>query len=192
MALLVYNWDNFWNYLLQIAPILIGVGALGLSFYQINRSERLKKDESKRDEIYKKLNNFYGPYYQLRRKSNILYKKFRNSYKESDPSFSTLKYLLNGYEFKDNEKSILEEIIAIGEQSEKLIQDNAGLIDDDELRNDLIPKASTHYLLLRMAYNGKILGDIENFKDSTFPRQIDAKLIERKNQLENDLNKLNN
>ncbi|MEM6734567.1 MAG: hypothetical protein AAF620_00735 [Bacteroidota bacterium] len=185
--------ENFdWlDYLINISPIIIGILALIFSWYQLKSSERQKKEENQRNEIYKKLNNFYGPYIQLRKKSFILYQKFQKKYREKDPNFSTLKYLLKGKDFEDNEKALLKEIIDLGRESEKLIHENAGLIDDDDLRNDLIPKASTHYLLLRLAYEGSLSGDTENFIDSSFPIEIDAKLEQRKTDLENYLKKLN-
>jgi hypothetical protein len=179
------------DYLVNIAPIVIGLAALIFSWYQLKSAERQKKEESKREEIYKKLNCFYGPYIQLRKKSYLLYQKFQKKYREQDQNFSTLKYLLDGKTFENNEKCLLSEIINLGTECEKLIHENAGLIDDDVLRNDLIPRASTHYLLLRLAHEGNLTGDIENFVDSSFPIEIDSKLEERKTFLENELKKLN-
>ena len=126
-----------------------------------------------------------------RKKSYILYQKIQKKYRKKDENFSTLRYLLDGKTFKDNEKCLLNEIINLGTVCEKLIHENAGLIDDDELRNDLIPRASTHYLLLRLAYAGNLKGDTENFVDSSFPTEIDSKLEERKKDLENQLKILN-
>lgn len=193
MELLVHHISfDLSAFLIKYSPIIIGFGALLISVYQIRRSEKQKKDENKRSEIYKKLNDFYGPFIHLRKKSDILYSKFQKNYRTLDPNFSTLKYLLKGHQFKNNEKALLEEIINLGAECEKLIHSKAGLIDDDLLRNDLIPKASTHYLLLRLAYNGNLSGDMDNFIDSSFPNEIDAQLEDRKKELESVLNKLNN
>tara|TARA_R110000744_G_scaffold349525_1_gene455179 strand:- start:61 stop:654 length:594 start_codon:yes stop_codon:yes gene_type:complete len=183
-----FDWMAFAK---DIAPIVIGFAALFFSWYQLKSSETQKKNENRRNEIYKKLNDFYGPYIQLRKKSHILYQKFQKKYRAKDVNFSTLRYLLKGQSFDENENALLKAIIDIGTKCEDLIQKNAGLIDDDDLRNNLIPKASTHYLLLRLAYEGNLKGDIENFLDSSFPKEIDAKLEDRKIQLENELNKLN-
>ena len=127
----------------------------------------------------------------MRKKSYILYQKFQKKYRAKDANFSTLRYLLNGETFEENENALLKEIINLGTACEKLIHENAGLIDDNDLRNNLIPRASTHYLLLRLAYEGSLTGDIENFIDSSFPVEIDAKLEARKTELEAQLNKLN-
>lgn len=185
------NSFDFWDYIIKISPIVIGVGALFFSWYQIQSSEKQKKEENQRNEIYKKLNNFYGPYIHLRKKSFILYQKFQKTYRREDPNFSTLRYLLKGHIFKDNEKTLLKEIINLGSECEELIHKNAGLIDDDDLRNDLIPKASTHYLLLRLAFNGSLFGNTKDFTDLSFPTEIDEKLNTRKTELENQLKKLN-
>ncbi len=179
------------EFIINAAPIIIGVAALWFSYFQLKHADKQKRNENRRNEIYKKLNDFYGPYIHLRKKSQILYEKFQIRYREKDPNFSTLKYLLKGHKFKKNEKALLEEIIEIGNKSEKLIHENAGLIDTNELRNDLIPRASTHYLLLRLAYKGNLTGDIHNFPASSFPNEIDSKLAERKAELKNQLKKLN-
>ena len=183
-----FDWLTF---LKDIAPIAIGLLAILISWLQIKSSERQRKEEHLREDINRKLNDFYGPYIQLRKKSQILYLKFKKRYIENDSDFSTLKYLLKGHQFEANEKALLEEIINIGLKCEKLIHENAGLIDDPILKNDLIPRASTHYLLLRLAYQGNLSGDMDNFIDSTFPSDIDLKLEKRKNELENWLTKLN-
>ena len=185
--------DSFdWlDYLINIAPIAIGLGALFFSWYQLKSIEKQKKDENRRNEIYKKLNSFYGPYIHLRKKSYILYQKFQKKYRAQDPNFSTLKYLLKGETFDENEKALLKEIIDLGTTCEKLIHANAGLIDDEDLRSNLIPRASTHYLLIRLAYEGSLKGDMDNFIDSSFPVEIDAKLEKRKLELETQLRELN-
>lgn len=183
-----FDWLTF---LKDIAPIAIGLLAILISWLQIKSSERQRKEEHQREDINKRINDFYGPYIQLRKKSHILYLKFRRRYIEKDPEFSTLKYLLRGHKFKDNEKALLEEIITIGSKCESLIHEMAGYIDDDELKNNLIPKASTHYLLLRLAYQGHLTGDMENFIDSTFPKEIDSKLEKRIAELEDELVEIN-
>ncbi len=174
----------------SLGSIVVGAVAVLISFIVSRQSFKEKKLEEQRLQLNKKLNEFYGPLYQLRKKSNILYKKFRQKFEETDPDFSTLRYLLNGYKFEGNDKVLLEEIINIGKQSEELIQANAGLIDLPELRNELIPKATTHFLIIRLAYLEKLVGEEEKYRDSTFPKKLDDVLEKRKTDLENELNKL--
>lgn len=150
-----------------------------------------QKDVEARLLIGKKLDEFYGPLLQLRKKSDLLYKKFSEKYHTADNNFSTLTYLLDGKTFSGNDKFLLEEIIRLGEECENLIHSKAGLIDDIDLRQNLIPRATTHFLILRLAYKGALIGDSVHFKDLTFPKDLDDKLEARKKQLEKDLEKLN-
>lgn len=184
------NLEMGWNWLGDLAPSVVALMALFFSFYQLWLNSKLKKKEIRRGEIYKKLNEFYGPFAHLRKKSDILYNKFQEDYRKKDPHFSTLRYLLKGHKFSPNENSLLEEIIKIGAECESLIYEKSGLIDDEILSKDLIPKASTHYLLLRLAYNGGLNGDITKYADSTFPIQIDVELARRKRELEHELKML--
>ena len=98
---------------------------------------------------------------------------------------------MNGHEFSGNEKILLEQIIKLGEESEKLIQEQSGLIDNTDLRQEILPRATTHFLLIRLAYDGKLRGESEYYRDLTYPRELIDRLEERKQQLENDLDKLN-
>jgi hypothetical protein len=150
-----------------------------------------QKDVEARLLISKKLDEFYGPLLQLRKKSNLLYKKFSEKHRAADRNFATLTYLLDGKTFQGNDKFLLEEIIRLGAECENLIHSKAGLIDDTDLRQNLIPRATTHFLILRLAYKGALTGDAAHFKDLTFPKELDEKLEARKKLLETDLANLN-
>ena len=153
-----------------------------------------KRIEEKKNEIYKKLNELYGPLYQLRSKSQLLYlkfvEKFKNEIERKGETFRTLTYLLEGGKVEGNEKILLEEIIKIGEKCEFLIHEKAGLIDDEELRTKWLPKASTHYLILRLAYQGQLHGESEKFKEHTFPIEIDVLIEKRIRELQKALQEL--
>jgi hypothetical protein len=190
------------KFIQDLGPVIISVIALITSYIltkktlvvqkeQTQKTLDAQKDIEARLLIAKKLDEFYGPLLQLRMKSNLLYKKFSEQYRVKDSKFATLTYLLQGKTFKGNDKNLLEEIINLGEESEKLIHSKAGLIDDTELRQTLIPRATTHFLILRLAYRGALTGDAENFKDLTFPKELDDKLEARKKQLEVELANLN-
>lgn len=204
MVLLRFNLLAFdlIKFIQDLGPVIVSVIALGVSLYLTKRTlaaqeknTRMTFDAQKeteaRQEIYKKLNNFYGPLLQLRQESNQLYKKFSEKYRNADPDFATLTYLLKGFQFDGNDKILLEEILNLGQKCENVIHENSGLIDDVELRNVLIPRAVNHFLLLRLAYKGVIRGEVDKYRDLTFPRELDSKLEERKKQLETDLQNLN-
>ncbi|WP_159798932.1 hypothetical protein [Flavobacterium sp. MK4S-17] len=179
------------SYVKDLGPIIIGLLALWFSYIQIMKTLKAKKEDEERAEIRKKLDELYGPLLQLRKKSNLLYEKFTEKYRVNDANFSTLIYLLNGHVFSGNDKILLDEIIKIGELTEKLIHDKAGLIDDTNLRTVTLPLATTHFLILRLAYDGALTGDISRFTNLTFPRNLDQLLEQRKFELEQRLTKLN-
>ena len=170
--------------------VAIGILALLYSNRQSKNALNAKKDEEKRIDINRKLNEFYGPLYQLRKKSNLIYEKFREKY-NSDPNFSTLTYLLDGKKFVGNDAILLEEIIQIGKKCEELIHDKAGLIDDHHLRINIIPRATTHFLILRLAHQNALVGEVEKFRNWTFPKELDDLLEARRKVLEAELNSLN-
>lgn len=71
------------------------------------RTLRIQRIESERQEIYKKLNSFYGPMRLHLNSSNELYELLKTSVKKriSNPeTFRTLPFILNGNEFSDTEK----------------------------------------------------------------------------------------
>lgn len=178
---------DFWKFLQDFGPVVISAIALLVTYKITIKTLNSQKKIEERVIINKKLNDFYGPLLQLRMKSKNLYLKFHKKFKEQDDNFSTLKYLLKGNKFSGNDLILLEQIVEIGKQCETLIHANAGLIDDSKLRLDLIPKATTHFLLLRLAFEGKLVGDVNNYVDLTFPKDLDENLEFRKKQLEIDL-----
>jgi hypothetical protein len=171
--------------------IAVGVIAIIFSFFQFKKSLEAEKMREERKEIHKKLDEFYGPLLQLRMKSNKLYQKFNAKFRDKDPNFATLTYLLNGHKFTGNDEILLKEILSIGEWCEKLMHDKAGLIDDSNLRTNIVPQATTHFLILRLAYKGALQGDAEMYKDLVFPKEIDELLEKRKKELEKRLDELN-
>lgn len=178
---------DFFMFLQDIGPVIISAIALVVTYFITIKTLNSQKKTEERALITKKLNDFYGPLLQLRMKSKNLYEKFHKKFKEKDENFSTLKHLLKGNKFSGNDLILLEQIVEIGKQCENLIHANAGLIDDSKLRLDLIPKATTHFLLLRLAFEGKLVGDVDNYDDLTFPKDLDENLEARKKQLEIDL-----
>jgi hypothetical protein len=160
-----------------------------------DKTIKSKRIEERKNEIYKSLNDFYEPLFQLRQKSNLIYGKFKlnKTPNTSDGRFSTLLYLLteNGPDkLEENDKVLLAEIINIGGECEKLIHEKAGLIDDDKLRGEWFPKVTKHFLILRLAHTGKLKGQSELFSDSMFPTEIDALIKARINVLRSELKSL--
>jgi hypothetical protein len=176
-----------------IIAALVAIPSVFLNF----RSLKLQRLQSERNEIYKKLNDFYGPMRLHLKNSKELYDLFSKSLTDRlnlKEKFRTLPYLLNDGTFSITEKALLNQIIVIGKGMERIIEKNAGLIDDDNLHKEMI-KLSTHIRIIRMAYKGEFekgQGNEELFKDKTFPNEItskfDSKFFELKYQLD-ELNK---
>jgi hypothetical protein len=193
---------NIWKFIQDLGPTIVSIIAVLATLWVTNKTlksqaaQNLKtlnaqKDIETRQSIQKKLNELYGPLIQQRIKSSKLYEKFSAKYRAHDENFSTLIFLLNNNHFEDNDKILLEQIIQLGEDSERLIQEKSGLIDDPDLRLEILPRATTHFLLIRLAYKGDLRGKSDEFKDLTYPRELVSKLEARKAQLEEELEHLN-
>src|SRR5205809_3037601 len=90
------NWVNFaasvGAAMISIVAILVGLintkktlhsselnikRSLEASTINTDKTIKSKRIEERKNEIYKSLNDLYGPLYQLRQKSNLLYDKFK-------------------------------------------------------------------------------------------------------------------
>jgi hypothetical protein len=176
----------------NVAAMILSIVAIIFAYRNTKLTLDSKKREEKRSEIYKKLNDFYQPFYQLRRKSEILYEAFSEKFKNTSSvdNFKTLTYLLNGGEFEGNEAVLLKEIIDIGEKCESLIHEKAGLIDQADLRDIWFPKATTHYMIMRQAAKGTLKGQPSKFEKYTFPSELDKLIKERIDFLQKELEEL--
>jgi hypothetical protein len=192
---------NIWKFIQDLGPTIVSIIAVLATLYVTNKTLKSQAAQNlkalnaqmnieSRKSIQKKLNEFYGPLIQQRIKSSIIYEKFSAKYRANDENFSTLLYLLNNYHFEGNDKILLEQIIQLGEDSERLIQEKSGLIDDPQLRLEILPRATTHFLLIRLAYKVDLNGNSDDFKDLTYPSELVSKLEVRKAQLEVDLENL--
>lgn len=173
--------------ILSLAPTAVAIVALLLAFIYNQKTLKDKKNDDERKEIYKKLNLFYGPLRHYRGTSYQLYQTFE---KVRGGNFRMLIALLNGEMFQGNDRYIIEEILKISEDIEKLVSSNSGLIDNQELR-DLLAKVVAHSRLIKGAYKGEIQGETDRFREFVFPRQIDRKIDEEINKLKNRLIELN-
>ncbi len=192
---------DIWKFLQDFGPTVISLFAIFTTFWvtretlksqakQNIKALNAKKDLEARQLIQRKLDEFYGPLIHQRMKSTKLYDKLSAKYRGQDEKFSILTYLLEEYQFEKNDKVLLEQIIQLGVESEKLIQEKSGLIDDSQLRLEILPRVTVHFLLLHLAYNGNLKGNSDEFKDLTYPNELIAKLEERKARLERDLDNL--
>lgn len=163
----------------------------------------------KRKFIELKLNEFYIPLRHNLEQSKTLFKIFM---KDKPDNFRTLTYLLNpeqeyGVEktkvlLNQNDKALLEMIIEIGNRIETLIHEKSYLIGDDtEFVNNYKPSEGyrhvkydegltlislliSHLVTIRLAFNGKISGQVTKFESYVFPNEINSKVNIKINELE--------
>lgn len=142
-----------------LSPIIIAaiIGAIvSLPGHFLNKSNaKLQRQKSERDEIYKKLNSFYGPIRLQLKMSRSLYDLFSASVKDrlKINEFKTLPFILAGKEFSQTEKTLLDQILKIGKNIEGIIDNNAGLIDGDGVHDEMV-RLGTHIRIIREAVNG--------------------------------------
>lgn len=178
---------------------------------------REKRVAEKRHAIAKKLNEFYGPFISYSNVTKALFKIFRAG---KPAEFRTLTYLLDpdqDYEtpagrsrvvLTDNDRKILEELLNVEVDLEKLVIEKGGLVDDKRLMFDYIPDPVitdvgikkgevsllalliAHFRVLRLAYQGGITGEVGRYKDFVYPREIDGVIKERFDALHAELEQL--
>lgn len=174
----------------QWLPSIVALAGIILAGYINWGMLKQKRVEDERREIYKKLNSFYGPFQQLRGRTRELYQSFALTKKDKQKEFATLTALLESHDFDQNDKALLEEIVRLTRQSDELIIENAGLIDDPELR-ELFTKVGAHWHILRLAYEGNLSGNSDTFRRYSFPWEIDQKVEDKIKNLQESLARLN-
>jgi hypothetical protein len=106
-----------------------------------------------------------------------------------------------------NDKSILTKIFEIGEQMENLIYNKSYLIgDDNEFVKAYSPREKyknypyekdmtilslliSHIVVIRLAFEGKLTGDLERFEGFVFPNEINDRVDEAIEKLNSKIRK---
>jgi hypothetical protein len=168
-------------------PVFVAVVSLFLAYLYNRKILHSNNVNEERKDIHTRLNEFYGPLRQLLGVSRDLYGRFR--YSKPD-NFRTLIVLLEGHIFEGNDKALLEQILKVTRAIDQLILKKSGLVDNLEL-HALLSKASTHFRLMRLAYEGQLSGDIERFQDHIFPLELAERIDAQIEGLQSRLNDLN-
>lgn len=158
------------------------------------RQLAVSKSKDQRDEIFHQLNEFYGPFIQLRTQSKLLYEKFgyelEKKYVTAAKPFRTLRYLLEGGTFTSQERALLEQILELNEKLMGLIESSLGVVDKLELQ-DLLGKFGSHVRVLQLAYQKKLRDNPSLFEDIVFPLAIDGAIESEIQRLKSRLSELN-
>jgi hypothetical protein len=158
---------------IALAALVISGLSVLVSYLNGRKALTQKANDEQAKVIQDRLDRFYGPLRQLLKQSELLYLVLKK--RQPDPNnFRALIALLDGAEFVGNDKSLLEEIIRIGGETEKLIKESSGLVDHDLL--DILGRATSHYRVMKLAFDMAIKGDTSLFAAYVFPREIGEKL----------------
>jgi hypothetical protein len=174
----------FW---IALAALVISGLSVFVSYLNGRKALTQKANEERAKVIQDRLDRFYGPLRQMLKQSELLYLVLKN--RQPDPNnFRALIALLDGAEFVGNDKALLEEIIRIGAETEKLIKESSGLVDHDLL--DVLGRATSHYRVMKLAFDKTITGDTSLFAGYVFPREIGEKLDREIQSRNEELRKL--
>ena len=183
---------EFGKIIVAVLPSVCTIIVALISSFMVIRAGRKDRKRSEIEKTRSVLHDFYYPYVFLLKRNDIIYQAFSKSYKEKDPNFRTLIYLLKGYKFEGNDKILLEKIIENTIQLNKLITEQSGFIDNGQLLLCL-SKMSAHYTMLELAYCGKISSNNEKYFDEyVHPNEIFDMIDQEINKLNKRIQTLDN
>lgn len=173
--------------------------------------------QNKKKIIEQKINEFYTPLDHQLGYSKTLFKIFSI---DKPLNFRTLTFLLDPQQvypdigsaitLSDNDKTLLETIIKIGEKIETLIYEKSYLIGDDKEFVDvytpsigyeyvsniqdmnLLSLLLSHIITIRLAFSNKLKGDKDKFQNYVFPTEINNKVKAKLLLLRQEITNLDN
>lgn len=199
------------------AAVAATIGVMTWANSRANLKER--RISEKRRSLAKKLNEFYGPLISYLNITKSL-RNILDSNKP--PEFRTLTHLLDPeqeydiganqikIELTESDRIIIGEIVEIERKIEDLIVEKGGLVEDKRLMFDYYEGAEfkthypttisstslanliTHFRVLRLAFEGKIVGEVERYKGFVFPRETVKLIHENYEKLHRELEALSN
>jgi len=154
-----------------------------INVWYYRRQLRQKDTEQEIKRIQHLLDTFYGPFKTLKKTNTNLERLLKLKQTEEGPvraEWRTLKRLLDGHKFTENEKVLIETIIMVDGQLDDLIGRCSGLITDPELQDE-VNTFRAHYRVIKAAYDGKLHNEFWRFQDYVYPRGLND-LIDRETQ----------
>ena len=166
-------WKGVLPHLIAFGGILVAALTLWFNRLHNERTLRQKANEDEIREIQTKLDSFYGPFLQLLKTSENLYRLFSH---DKPPEFRTLTQLIEGMVFTGNDAVLLQQIIDVTQQLDRLLVEQSGLIDSE--LQPLISQASTHFRLILLASQGKLSGETNRFSSDVYPRELNLSIAQ--------------
>lgn len=195
---------------IQLGSVFV-VFVVGLANLVFNwRSYNDEKTNNFKDFKRKQLYDFYAPleaYLILSKKLSEIFKATHESQQQNsefldrDGRFRTLLYLLHVDTLSDTEKNLLDQILKIGTNIEKLIIKQSGLINYkkfDYMKNNetsnLLTDGLAHIRIIRMVFEGNISISQFNGKaeDYAFPTDLTQRVKVLKDKLHRELYPIKN
>ena len=186
--------DPLGTLLQWLVPALIGLlgalaGAVVAGRYQkyaLQKSHEEARRVERREDIARKLDEFYGPVSILLYESEMWHDLLKNG-----DDYRTLTALIGGRRFTGDDAALLDEVMRTTDQISALIVEKGGLVEEEPSElTVLLSKARTHYRLLRLAAGNKLTEDAERFGNYVYPKELDDALRDRKAELEEQLRAL--
>lgn len=141
-------------------------------------------NEAEMKELERKLDGFYGPYLHLSETNATLAHELKARQNQLGKNFRTLLALLDPEEkaaLSENDKAIIAEIVSIDGALQELIEEKAGLLDDEVQR--YLWRADAHFRIIRLAHEGKLSGEPNRFVHYVYPLAVDNVLREEVKRL---------
>lgn len=175
-----------------IVIIIMNSNTIKNSVYE-KTDGRLK---DRKDHLERKLSQFYGPMFNLRKQSSELYSLFRESEgKTNDYNFRTIEVLASKKPLKKNSEILLKRIIDLSKKELILIEEENWAITNPAML-ELFAEFASHISLLDALYENMKRQDEEKFdemtisrmKESVFPLKFDGALSSEMHRIKSELN----
>ncbi|MCB2194406.1 MAG: hypothetical protein KQH79_01015 [Bacteroidetes bacterium] len=177
---------------LDILKVIISIITVVLAIIGvIYGNDLISKKRDLRKSYEDRINTFHRPILQAFTTSKMLKDVLEKLIKNKPSDFRTLPYLIEKEgNIAPSEKKVIEEIVSVGKEIENLINENAGLILDNNLREE-VGILSRHLRIFRFVAQNSKEYDSNEFKEFVYPREVNE-MIEREyrailRMLQNDI-----
>ncbi len=155
--------------------LVTAVIASGINYWYYSRQLRLKETEQEVQRVQGLLDAFYGPFKTLKKTNANLERLLKLELTDQGPTrgdWRTLELLLEGHEFSANQKVLIDIIIAIDGELDRLIDAHCGLITSAELQ-ERVHLFRAHYRVIKAACERRLQGEFWRFRDYVYPTGLD-------------------
>jgi hypothetical protein len=189
-----------------------------LNYFHSRRTLKETRISERRKTVVTRLNEFYGPLLMNLSVIDALYRLLIIGKPKGFRTLTYLLDREQFYEtsngpvkvvLSESDISLLREIIEIEKKTEEHIIGKCGLVEEERLAFNYSPDPSktdinpevvrnlgllsvllAHFRVLRMAFEGKILAEIDRYRTFVYPRELDNILREQIRKLQTELRSL--